>query len=310
MVTDAAGIILRANARAREILGLPAGELPMARRLAAHLASDASGPWTLPSQSGLDQAKVRLGPIGGLCSEVRVRRVEERMEARDVVWLLNGAEQQDWSYDHAYIEETVQEVARQVRGPLLLASSLAGRIAREVQQGAGPMAKQVRAEIDKADITFERLAEAIGVRREPKRDERRIDLGTLLKEIVVAMPERDRPPVEIKGADRVEVMGDRERLGFALRTLLGNLLATIRDVHIELVGEGDATMLRMHANFPMPSERSHGNDRLAEVTAVAREAAGRGLDTVQAVLRAHDGSLVVSEDGYTIHLPPARGAAA
>lgn len=307
VITDAVGTLMRANARARDILGLPkAGDLPDGRRLSDHAADAETREWLAGTAV---VGKVRLGPFGGLGSDVRVRRYQDQTETRDAVWMLDGADELDWIYDRTYIEATVQEVARQVRGPLLLASSLAGRLARTLQNEAAPVIEQVHAEIGRADITFERLAEAIGARRDPRRHDDQVDITALLVEIAAALPERDRKRLTGPATtSSLVVQGDRERLRFVLRTLLGHLLACNPErVAIRIAPEGDASeaQLRLHLTIsdPRPAEKHDGDSPLEKVAQAAREAAGLAFGTAREVMQAHGGDIRRVDDGFDLKLP-------
>src|SRR5262245_946399 len=181
LITDDSGVILRANPRACELLGLPPDDDGANRRLPDFVRGPDGA--KLP---GADQeyAKLLIGPVGGIGVETRIRRLEDTTETPDIIWLLRGADRETYNADTRYIAETVQEVARQVRAPLLLAATLVKQLGRgALQDAVAPVAKQVREEIAKADITFERLAEARGARRQPKREERVVPLAALLGEL-------------------------------------------------------------------------------------------------------------------------------
>lgn len=307
VVTDALGTMLRANARARDMLGLLQGTgMPEGRRLSEHASDEATRDFL--AGTALSGA-VRLGPVGGLGSAVKVLRYQDTTETRDLIWLLDGADQQDWTYDRTYIEATVQEIARQVRGPLLMASTLAGRIARHATEGVSPAIERVRAEIGKADITFERLAEAIGARRDPRRTDDRVDIRALLDEIQHALPERDRarlPAGEVPAG--FVVRGDRERLRFVLRTLLGHLLACNPErigVRVERISDGATARLQvaLSTSDPAPAEAAGPSTPLEQAAQAAREAAALAIGTVGDVLRAHGGTVQRHQGGFVIDLP-------
>ncbi len=303
VVTDSSLVLLRANARARDMLGLPQGAmLPEGRLLSAHASDDAARTFLAgPDASGT----VRLGPIGGVGSDVRVVRSEDTMQTRDLVWLLDGADAQDWMYDRTYIEATVQEVARQVRGPLLMASTLAGRLARQMSTEAAPALEQLRAQIGKADLTFERLAEAIGAKRDPRRTDDRVDLAGLVQDVLEALPERDRAraPAGTVPAGRI-VRGDRERLRFVLRTLLGHLLTACPDrIRIGADLRGNHVTLSLEPSEPAPAERAGPLSLLEEAAQAAREAAGLAYETVEGVLHAHGGAVRRTGSGFEFDLP-------
>ena len=291
VVTDVAGRLLRANARAREMLGLPqASDLPEGRRLLDHAADEA----TRSALGGVAlTGAIRLGPLGGLGSDVRFQRFGDQTETRDTVWLLDGADEQDWIYDRTYIEATVQEVARQVRGPLLLAASLAGRLARG-GSGAG-VAERIVEEIGRADITFERLAESIGAQRDPRRRDDPVDLAEVIAEVVAALPARDRKPGRLAvhmPAQALVVLGDRDRLGFVVRTLLGHLL----DCHPETVTvagseAGGRLRLRLTGAGHLAAAPAQAATPLEQIAQAARAMASAAQQTVGHVLQAHGGTL-------------------
>ncbi|MBC7801450.1 MAG: PAS domain-containing protein, partial [Gemmatimonadaceae bacterium] len=256
LITDAIGTLLRANARARDILGLVHGaDLPEGRRLSEHACDPATHEFLA---GDAPTGRIRLGPLGGLGSDVRVRRCPGTNETRDQVWLLDGADEKDWTYDRTYIQATVQEVARQVRGPLLMASTLAGRIARQAADGALPEIEQMRAEIGRADITFERLAEAIGARRDPRRTDDRVDMAELVHEVEEAFPQRDRDRlVLLELPPGLIVRGDRDRLRLVLRMTLGQLLACNPEritIGLEAHPDGRRVAGTLATSDPAPSE--------------------------------------------------------
>ena len=87
--------------------------MPTGGRLVDHLSGDNDdASKALPGPGQDHTVLLRLGPIGSIGHDVRIRRIDNRTETRDVVWLLDSADLQDWTYDRRYIEETVQEVAR------------------------------------------------------------------------------------------------------------------------------------------------------------------------------------------------------
>jgi PAS domain-containing protein len=298
LITDDAGVILRANPRARELLGLP--PLYFDRRHHrliefVHGPNDAGLPG--PHQT---EAKLSIGPKGGKGVETHVRRLEDMTRTSDIIWLLSGADRQTYNVETRYIAETVQEVARQVRAPLLLAATLAKQLGHvSLQDTIAPLAKQVREGIAKADITFERLAEAQGALRDPKREERIVPLKALLDELCDTLPGTDRDRLRLDTASEAEVSGDRGRLAYALRTLLGYMLSrdtspiSIKLRHLSLQAEIELSGAEIEQSAK-PEDA---------VRAAALEAAADAQDSVRAVLLAHGGGLERTTAGFQIHVP-------
>ncbi len=301
LITDDAGVILRANPRARELLGLPPlyfdkGEHRLIEFV--HGPNDAELP-------GVHQTEATLciGPKGGRGVETHVRRLEDMTRTSDIIWLLSGADRQVYNVDTRYIAETVQEVARQVRAPLLLAATLAKQLGRgSLEEAVAPLAKQVREGIAKADITFERLAEARGAWRDPKREERIVPLKALLDELRDTLPETDRDRLRLDAVGEAEVSGDRSRLAYALRTLLGYMLSRdTRPITITL------RPLRSQAEIELSGAEIEPSSEPDDVVrAEALEAAADAQGSARAVLLAHGGGLERTPAGFQLHVPLAQ----
>jgi PAS domain-containing protein len=304
LITDESGVILRANPRAREVLGLEMEDDGADRRRLGDFVRGPEGA-ALP-QADREEKRLLVGPASGLGVEARIRRLEDPTEISDVIWLLSGADRETYNVNTRYIAETVQEVARQVRGPLLLAAYLCGRLGRGAQDTVAPVARQARAEIAKADITFERLAEGIGARQVPKREDRAVALGGILAEVRAALPESDGTRLHIDAEGDSLVTGDRGRLAFALRTLLGHMLARdTGEVNVKLRHvNGQAELGLSGTELPSTTEAAAPEDA---VRAAALEAAAHGQDSVRAVLAAHGGSLEPTSVGFQLQLPLALG---
>jgi PAS domain-containing protein len=301
VITDDAGLILRANPRARELFGLP----PFYADKEDHrLIEFVHGPndVTLPDAHQTD-ATLSIGPKGGRGVETHVRRLEDMTRTSDIIWLLSGADRATYNVETIYIAETVQEVARQVRAPLLLAATLAKQLGLgSLHDAVAPLAKQVREGIAKADITFERLAEASGASRDPKREDRLVPLKALLKELCDALPETDRGRLRVDTTNEANVRGDRGRLAYALRTLLGYMLSRdVNPVSIKLCHLGLQAEIQLSgAEIEQPS----GPDDV--VRSEALEAAADAQDSVRRVLSAHGGELKRKPAGFELHLPLAQ----
>jgi PAS domain-containing protein len=305
VITDETGLILQTNSRARELLGLP--HMSESEGLQACKTDDCNLS-TFVHGCGLpgmheSEKTLCMGPRQGTGVETHVHRYEDVTRTSDIIWVLSGADRETYNVDTKYIADTVQEVARQARAPLLLAATLAKQLGRgQLQDLIAPMAQRVSEGIAKADITFERLAEARGALRAPKREDRIVRLDALLNDIFAKLSDGDRARMRLNAAGDIVVSGDRGRLTYALRTLLNLMLSrdndpvsiTLRDLdaqaQIELSG-ADLTQLSTSDDL---------------VRAQALEAAANGQKSVQAILSAHGGRLERTPTGFLLHVPVAQ----
>ena len=131
----------------------------------------------------------------GLTHPVLANRNELSTEFQSSVWFLQDLENFDWSVNYRYLRETVNQVAQQVRSPLILACNQLTRalnIAKNEQSGdatkLGDTIHRALSEIGKADITFELLAEGLAAAQEPIRLRTRVDLGQEIREIYGVCP--------------------------------------------------------------------------------------------------------------------------
>jgi hypothetical protein len=241
-----------------------------------------------------------MGPQNGTDVETHVQRYEDVTRTSDIIWVLSGADRETYNVDTRYIADTVQEVARQARAPLLLAATLAKQIGRgQLHELIAPMAQRVSEGIAKADITFERLAEARGALHAPKREDRVVRLDALLGDILAQLSEGDRARLRLTTAGSIAVSGDRDRLTYALRTLLNLMLSRDNDpVSITLRDSDEQAQIELSgANL---SQLLTSDDL---VRAQALEAAANGQKSVQAILSAHGGGLQRTQNGFMLHVP-------
>jgi hypothetical protein len=205
----------------------------------------------------------------------------------------------------------VNDVAQQTRGPLMLASSLlqkaAKKFARErFRDDVEGVVSRTLAEIGKADITFERLAEGLGAIKQPVRERVRVDLRACLADIVTGLPARDQLHINYpEPGSPLIVVGDPGRLRFAFRSILGYLLRRRSDddgspTKIEVVTrtEGGWSSIKMFiAGAPTPdipaySPNEQPKDALWEGTSRGLEDSALGLDVIGKIIEAHGGKLI------------------
>jgi PAS domain-containing protein len=236
------------------------------------------------------------------------------------LWFFVDVRSDRWTLDSRFLREIVSDVAQQTRAPLALASNLARKLpklwcAAESNAVATPstdttaekMSRRLLAEIGKVDITFERLAEGLAIRREPLRKSRltEIDLWCCVDAVVRALPERDQDCVTPEApATSVLVKGDAERLIFVFRSVLAHLLRVRPDdeaarVKVALARAGSNAVLTLALTSFVPARESAAQraDTMREIDNVwvayktARGDASLSLDVVTSVVEAHDGRI-------------------
>ena len=168
---------------------------------------------------------------------------------------------------------------------------------------------RLMAELSKADITFERLAEAASIRRTPKRKSKPVNLASCVTGVVNSLPERDQHHIQLPiPTEPVLVQGDEARLAFVVRSILDYMLSTRpidgthiavmlgsveRDRYQGLVAELEFKLVTATQTDDSDSPDSPGdrctNDPLQFVFDAARDDARLALPTIREVIRAHGG---------------------
>jgi PAS domain-containing protein len=229
------------------------------------------------------------------------------------VWFLTDVQDMQWHQNLRFLHETVSDVAQQTRAPLTLASlltqelpGLTGRAGKSdgTSVKLRHCAEEILAEIGKADMTFERLAEALKIRLRPMRVEEPVNLTHCVADVIDHFPERDRSNVQPSFPDEsIRVMGDDGRLTFAVKSILGYLLRLRRD------GDAPVTILlarsgsKVRLELTTPAERYGAgpstpplSDALTRAAREAREAASLSLDAIRHIVEAHRGTLQTDAD--------------
>jgi PAS domain-containing protein len=229
------------------------------------------------------------------------------------IWFLTDLATIDWNRDLRYLREVVTDVAQQTRAPLTLASLLARQLPRHLpaaQQAidavnaAWPVARdmcaQLVTEIGKADITFERLAEGLSIRKEPMRVRERVDLAECARGVIGMLPQRDQDRIDKQElGPPVFVLGDTGRLAFVVRSIIAHLLRNrpgddTRLIVSVITDRGNAKLtLRSTVKVDTDggSETSGPRDALWEACREARGDAGIALDVLSRVVTTHGGTL-------------------
>jgi PAS domain-containing protein len=315
VVTDHDGTITSANFAARTRLlghkdsGSSLGSL-------ADYARDETARGVLLGKYPDTYRRVELMGADGLSHPVLANRNELPTEFQSSVWFFQDLENFDWSVNYRYLRETVNQVAQQVRSPLILACNQLARaltLAQDEQHGDVAKLKatidRALSEIGKADITFELLAEGLAAAQAPIRFRARVDLGQELQEIQRGLPERDKRHVKLTLAETKNWLeGDGERLRFVLRTILGYLLRVrpiIEDEETPIIVsmESDSAIILVRIsidgvgivdnsyNEVSDEDRLKDLDPLLQGIVSARDDASLALQTLTRIVNAHGGTL-------------------
>jgi putative methionine-R-sulfoxide reductase with GAF domain len=163
VVVDADGGVLRANQRARDLLGLYAEE--EGNSTLAIAAADESTRLLLAESRTLHHANVTLRDhAGAQRPALASARVADEAFGR-WIWLFSDPNEQQWIAGLQYARSIAEQIAAQARGPLLLASALVKSLEARIQNAEMPAEvsrdlRRITKNLRKADITYERLVRA------------------------------------------------------------------------------------------------------------------------------------------------------
>jgi PAS domain-containing protein len=283
VVTDRAGRILRANRRARDLLQL-SGE-PRGWGMLSDRGADEQAKRLLASRHTVERQPLRIcGIPGGVGNAITASRHDLASDAGDSVWLFTDLRLEEWQHDSRFVESTIREVARQARGPLMLAASFVKRITDGASNA--DLAARAMAELDKADLTYERIAASLAARKQPVRARRLLPVNVLLSELLKTLSRQDArrivyaPPRKI-----LRVQGDGGRLELALRLIVASMLARIHDDRIYLT-------LQRRSGMAVLTLSPHDARKSAIRSQELRVEPGAPLETASIIIAAHDGRIV------------------
>lgn len=313
VVVDRTGVIQLTNSQAQQLL-CRSGDILVGTSLDS-LGTTEADCWLLRSAVEISKRKVTLISAEGQRAALATQRlINDDYEHR--LWLFTDLSVVPRRAEGQYLEQTVTEVAQTTRLPLLLAGSLLrGAVAKLLNNRATKdLLEKAISQIGKADITYERLANALSVRQEPDQPRHAFDAVAVLERAIDALPEDDRDRCRIKGVKapatpkRFLVAGWPEQLHFAFRSLLGFMLQHRKpraNVSIELRrrdedGSSDmleivmSTMVGNASAFSVPAGAS---DLVSMRERQAWERAGLAPEAVQLALGRHGGSFASARSG-------------
>jgi PAS domain-containing protein len=336
VVVGMEGAILWMNTAARRLLAVK-GEKPCHDFLSDYASSD--DPCGVEVLNGFGSTIRRRVVLLG--EDNRTRPVLVTRQVLDgsfdtAIWFLIDLRGRAWEVDMRFLRETVADVAQQTRAPLALASNLVRQLPKLCASGkaAGKseqerLSERLLAEIGKVDITFERLAQGVEIRRYPKRTETPVDLARCITRVVESLPLRDQKEIQRQpNPPAGQVSADPERLEFVIRSLLAHLLRVRADdgsVAVALAYEDGTARLDLTLTDSAPARtsgktNSRGHrDMLWRALRQAREDASLGLEALTRVIEEHGGTLRIDEGadtsgaatppwtGFHITLPALRG---
>jgi hypothetical protein len=283
----------------------------------ADFGKDAADRRLLRSRTAVAQSRLTL------CVDevVRTTLATQRVLGDDYghrLWLFTDLGEQKWQADWRYLEETVNEVARNSRVPLILATRLIenaadlatgdlGNASREVSKLLQRSVQQLR----RVDITYERLATTLSIHQEPDQPRQFFDVIVILRQVIAELADDDVESCEAGDLQQLEseqsfvVAGWPEQLGFAFRSLIEHLLS--RRPAEEKVEIKVLRLVGNHLEFrfsvstggtPHPMSQSNPRDRIAEAEERAREAASLASGSVGRAVERHHGKFWI--DRYDV----------
>jgi PAS domain-containing protein len=311
------GTIFSMNDAAISMLGLTRALTLEDNRKLCDFAADEKFRDLLSGIGKLSNRRIELKPESGDANKVVMATCKALDSTFDTaVWFLTDVEEVKWSRDVRFLQEVVSDVAQQTRAPLTLASVLMRELTLLVHpneknaSGSNDIearTDEIIAEIGKADMTFERLAEAVKIHDEPMRFKEPVDLRHCVADIISNLPQRDQEHIKFPARNgRVEVSGDEGRLTFAIRSIIGYLLRLRQcdddPVDVSLTRSKDNVRLVLRAPAEQAVQAVPGatpTDVAARVSREAREAASLSLDAIRKIAKAHHVNMETLPDGTT-----------
>jgi len=313
VIVDRAGKIRLTNRWANTLFGREGGVL-LGTALARFGAED-SDRRSLSSTDPVDQERLKLCIDQAVYIPTLATQRTLNDDYGHSLWLFTDLREQRQQSDLGYLEQTVNEVAQNTRLPLMRAGSLLRKaISSHLEEPAlTEMLDGILRQIDKADITYERLACALAVRQEPDRPGQPFDAVDVLRQAIVDLPQDDFEHCDLSGiSDGGDfkpfwVFGWPEQLSFAFRSLLGYLLfqrSTGSKVHIELttLAERGLQISFSVANLSISEliTSPPRADRIGSAEQQAREAVSLASEAVQVALSRHHGKLFEDSGNSTL----------
>ncbi len=315
IIVDGVGTIRSMNGTARRLVdearGVPLKKFGAAEQDQRVLADGVVGGPT----------RIVLSPGAG----VRVPTLATQQPLHDDyghrLWLFSNLNELQLERDQHYLEQTVSEVARQTRAPLMIADGLlrgaAGLLRnRGLVENCADLLDRAANQLLKADLTYDRLSDSLTARTEPAEAPKPFEVIGLLRQTIERLPHDDAAIIDpdLPEGRGFVVEGWPERLGYALRSLLGFLLLSGANGRIAVKaaiveGVGLRIEMRSHRTEATSALTPSGDvDPIAKSQEHARRTAAVAPDAVEGAIRLHGGTLEMpdpeqAEALFVVRLP-------
>ncbi|MGA7777631.1 MAG: hypothetical protein WCA85_07945 [Paraburkholderia sp.] len=319
VVVGTEGLIMELNETAATLLNWDEKQSPQdSLRLSDFAANDHSRD-VLEGVINTSRRRIELRGANDRNTVVLATRVELDSSFDTALWFLTDVEGVKWNQNLRFLHETVSDVAQQTRAPLTLASLIVRELPAMFRANARSNAPATRferlhsiseellAEIGKADLTFERLADALAIRKTPIRFTETVNLTHCVADVLECLPVRDRKGIAAPlPEESLLVTGDPGRLTFVVRSLLSYLVRMRRDDSVTVTVTLRCTDQNVLLDLKLPrlpavaaSLGSDATDALTLAAREAREAASLALHSIRKIVRAHRGTLRRESDAVT-----------
>jgi PAS domain S-box-containing protein len=222
------------------------------------------------------------------------------------LWMFTDLREQQVQKDWAYLEQTVNEVARNARLPLMTAEHLVENAAHDAGGDPAKMLDTALRHLAKADITYERLINTFSARQDPDWPAQTFDACQVLREAVCGLPEDDLQCCEMGDLGRAPqflVLGWADQLRFAFRSVLAYLLLRCPyNAKVKIAADAaDDSWLKIAFSLPIGTaavqDAKSVHDGIATAKQRASEAASLASESVELVMRRHGGEFVPDHRG-------------
>lgn len=303
------------------------------------LEDDLEAKSLLCSKSAVRRARLELRGPGGTPRSVLATRHDLDASLDMSIWFFTDIAEMEWSRDLRFLRETVAEIATQTRTSLAIACSLTTEMASlhedaaekertKLATEAQKLGERVVAEINKADITFERLASATEDHRRTAVVFSPVSVSELLKKVIAAFPERDQRRIQLLetgvgvNANHAEMLGDPDALSAAFRSILAYLIRRrTDDAHINVAvsraGNECSVLLELSVEPSLNNSQptyAVPDDALVNAERTAHDDAGLAIRAIVQTIKEHGGELITipphdssttdSAPSYESILPP------
>ena len=230
------------------------------------------------------------------------------------LWLFTDLREQAQQSSVSYLEETVNEVAQNARLPLQIAESLVRKAKSGLSKdpAVADMLDRAVRQLEKADISYERLASTLAMRQEPDRPGQIFDAIEVFRQAISDLPQEDFDCCDLSefptGMDFVpfQIFGWPEQLSFAFRSLLGYSLFQRpigSKVRIGIAYPAGLLGVSLSVQNWSTDERETTPSRLGRIGIArekAREIASLASEGIKIAINRHNGTLFEDRNGSVL----------